>query len=456
MVIPSRFDGAQSFRRGMAAVLIGEPFEGKGKWGYIDKEGRFLLEPSDSYSYTGFDDGLMQVRMDGKWGYVDITERLSIPCTFEVANPFSGGLAGVRLNADVAGFITTKGEWAIRLESAVPDYQGFSEGLAPVWDSKLKKYGFIDSQGTWAIAPRFDQANGFHEGRAVVSIEGKDDTGWPTRKLGAIDKTGKLIVPLKYDTMWNYEEGLAKVIIADGNGFVDVTGAQVIPCSFTTVDPFQNGLAWVRVGSSDDKTGWNGYVDKNGAFVWSPSDFATRDEARARAIAKEKVRKPSILLLNDPATTEAGLVVTCPKKINCKDEKTVKIAIRVLNLLEDEVFISVTGFGSLGCSLEFWDGGFYIGGGSFTLFPDNTQSLKRLHAATRIGDKRSTCGCCLSTINAEIDVSQFGPGRARGTVSVPISGFYRNSGQSFYETIELPIELVEETEDHTELAPDKK
>ena len=46
---------------------------------------------------------------------------------------------------------------------------------------------------------------------------------------GFIDKTGKEIVEPKYDYVYDFEEGFAKVELNGKHGFVDKTGKEVIP-----------------------------------------------------------------------------------------------------------------------------------------------------------------------------------------------------------------------------------
>jgi hypothetical protein len=326
MVIPQQlWSSAESFRDGLAAVGGGTPF----RFGYIDKTGKYIIEPRDGLSYGGFHDGLMKIKEGKKWGYIDKTGRVVIPPAFVDANNFSCGLAGVVHESLGAGYINAKGDWVIRLNSAVPDYEGFSEGLAPVWDKKSRLFGYITTNGTFAIAPRFKGARAFHQGRAAVRVAMKDETGWPVYKWGAIDIDGKLVVPAQYKTVWSFEEGMAKVVADTGSGFVNLAGELVVPCAFQNVEPFKNGLASVEVGSClHMDTVWKGYINKKGEFVWRPSNYKTLDEARAKVTAEEE-RKPSIVLRKDAGTNEKGLLVTWPKKVLFTGDKAV-IPIRVL------------------------------------------------------------------------------------------------------------------------------
>ena len=62
------------------------------------------------------------------------------------------------------------------------DGDGFSEGLHPVKQGGL--WGYINEQGEMAVAPRWDQADDFHDGLALVEKDGK---------LAYIDRAGNVV-----------------------------------------------------------------------------------------------------------------------------------------------------------------------------------------------------------------------------------------------------------------------
>jgi hypothetical protein len=45
MVIPPRFNGAERFSEGLAAVLLGEENADTWPWGFIDKTGKMVIQP---------------------------------------------------------------------------------------------------------------------------------------------------------------------------------------------------------------------------------------------------------------------------------------------------------------------------------------------------------------------------------------------------------------------------
>lgn len=90
---------------------------------------------------------------------------------------------------------------------------------------KFKGYGCIDKTGKEVIPCKYDEMGGFYEGLAYVDLDGK----W-----GFIDKSGKEVIPCKYDEYdWNgngyFQEGLAKVRLDDfHSAWIDKKGKEVV------------------------------------------------------------------------------------------------------------------------------------------------------------------------------------------------------------------------------------
>ncbi len=85
-------------------------------------------------------------------------------------------------------------------------------------------------------------------------------------KLGYIDETGKIQVPLIYESGFHFSDGLAAVRIAHREwGFVDPSGTLVIPADFDYVRDFHDGYAVVE---QNDK--W-GIINKRGEFTVKPT-----------------------------------------------------------------------------------------------------------------------------------------------------------------------------------------
>ena len=80
-------------------------------------------------------------------------------------------------------------------------------------------------------------------------------------KYGYIDKSGKEVIPCKYDSTYHFCEGLA--VRLDGKkGCIDKTGKEVIPCKYDDIYDFSEGLA--EVSLDDSHLAW---IDKKGKEV---------------------------------------------------------------------------------------------------------------------------------------------------------------------------------------------
>src|SRR5947207_15985085 len=69
-------------------------------------------------------------------------------------------------------------------------------------------------------------------------------------KWGFIDRTGKIVIPLQFDSANDFHEGLALVTANGKNLFIDASGRSVITPQFDIVDHFSEGLAAVNVGQT--------------------------------------------------------------------------------------------------------------------------------------------------------------------------------------------------------------
>jgi len=130
-----------------------------GRFGYINTEGAIVI-PMQFEIAQPFSDGLAAVRVDSKWGYIDKTGKFVIKPQFKSAGPFSEGLA------PVSNVIDTQSQM-----------RSVEEDVAPNTD-------FIDKQGKIVFSLPVDFAEPFVNGVARVRV------GF---KLGYIDKTGKYI-----------------------------------------------------------------------------------------------------------------------------------------------------------------------------------------------------------------------------------------------------------------------
>lgn len=95
----------------------------------------------------------------------------------------------------------------------------------------VKKYGYIDSNGTFVIEPTYDYADDFHDGVAVV-MQGEDNL--------VIDRTGEVIYRSK-NSIGSFQNGAATINTTENGwlfGFIDPTGRVIVEPKYSAVSNF--------------------------------------------------------------------------------------------------------------------------------------------------------------------------------------------------------------------------
>jgi hypothetical protein len=67
-VINPQFDAVEPFFGEFAAIRVGD--DKTGKWGYIDKAGKYVINPQFDEAHAFAANGLARVRVGQKWGYI--------------------------------------------------------------------------------------------------------------------------------------------------------------------------------------------------------------------------------------------------------------------------------------------------------------------------------------------------------------------------------------------------
>ena len=228
IILPLKYSFINSNKNGYTVTL-------NEKMGLFNSEGKEIIPISYRWIYTDeIDDNIPIVaRLNGKEGYINTKNEWVIPPTYRDAFAFRQGLAKVREVRDYI-YINLKGE---------PVIQDFDANVIEPSDNtyivgvrKECKYMVYDLNGNLLDTYNLLRNNWSDDAIFAVKKGGK----W-----GYIDGYGKVIIPLEYEEVRNFSEGLAAVRKDGKWGYINPKNEIVIPIEFTNkeVGSFKNGGA---------------------------------------------------------------------------------------------------------------------------------------------------------------------------------------------------------------------
>ena len=168
----TQFENFGDFSEGLRSVKQG------GRWGYINKEGKILIDPQFDNVYD-FSEGVALVQKDGKWGLINKVGKILVDVQFDEAYTFIEGMALVKKD-NTWSYINLAGHNFLNIYPQFDAASNYSEEMALV--QKSDKWGYIGKEGKIMIEPQFDAAYSFSEGVARVQKAGKWGLSYKARK----------------------------------------------------------------------------------------------------------------------------------------------------------------------------------------------------------------------------------------------------------------------------------
>jgi hypothetical protein len=232
-----------------------------GKWGYTDKTGKFIIEPSFSSAQNFQENGLALVGTDKGFGLIDKSGKYIVEPVYDYISGFSEGFAIAYSGPSLYKVLNEKGHVIFEMDSGY--IYNFSDGLSAFTrtdSSGNMLYGFIDTQGNVVIEPRYLYVNPFKDGKALVQLE--------EGKYALINKKGEVISTFNHYSVGNINEGLMpfKDGIDEKFGYIDEAGKVVIKPQFLEANQFKDGIAVVNA-SEDYTENKYGAIDKNSKYI---------------------------------------------------------------------------------------------------------------------------------------------------------------------------------------------
>jgi len=268
-----QFDYVGEFNEGMC------PVKKDNKWGFIDVSGNVVVEPKygEVYGvYPKYINGLCLVKKsdENKWGFIDKTGNEVIPLKFYSATSFYDIVAASYTPADAKNantharwrIIDRKGEILVDDAGNDHSYQtivkegrmGIKRGLGKEGGFKIL-YGFVDVKGKDVIPVKFQEVRDFSEGLAAVKLNDK----W-----GFIDTLGNTVIDFQFtEEPMPFSNG--RTFVKGTNykfGLLDKTGKLLVEPTYKQVFPFNDGVATVSIMDDNYQTTFS-IIDLNGKPV---------------------------------------------------------------------------------------------------------------------------------------------------------------------------------------------
>ncbi len=257
--------------------------------GYVDSRGVTIIG-GDFEKADPFSDGLAAVRVEGLWGFVDETGELVIKPRFHAVRAFDGRRASVTVDGK-AGIIDRTGAFVIapQFRWTVPftdEVALVEEGTAdgpvnrsdPLYSptASLRLY----HHRTGWLTPKGLSFQRF----ARVGDAGTSGLIWAStmdgdRLLGLMNERGEWVIPPRFNHVQQLNDGRAIVVGAGGRwGAVDEAGAVVVPLRYDWLAYFRDGYGLVG-GPGNGSSRRMGLIRKDGTVVAEPIyDKAERPE----------------------------------------------------------------------------------------------------------------------------------------------------------------------------------
>jgi len=293
--------------RGKVDTLSPNTYKQAYRYGYVDKTGRFVIEPK-YFRAEPFHDGLAKVspsvfveqgtesKIVFRIAYID-HQGNQHPISNDSLQKHTARRVGSRKPASRIWFDTNGAELfeidAQLEEKALlwhnPHSRAFwkggaklADGLMPVCVRASSKslWGYVNNKGKLVIPPQFSDCSNFSNGLAVVAVtrnSGANGTGNHTT-YGLINTRGVFVIKPEYQMIDRFSEGLAAIKQHDRWGYINTHNKVVVKPSFLYAFPFREGLAgvaWDDKVENDDRhqNGANSrlaFVNRSGKIVIPP------------------------------------------------------------------------------------------------------------------------------------------------------------------------------------------
>ena len=238
-IILFKYDFVESFKNGLAAVGVRQPY--KKKYTFINKKGEEIVSPENFAVYNagiGEKDSLGKVNFHYEYN------------SFHKFSPINESFVKVKYGYKY-GIANAASDLIVSI-----DYDSiiFSNNETCFIVYKDKQVGIFGAKGDTVhyLTDKYDNIQTFKEGYARVSKDGL---------YGYIDVHKNRRISIQYPQLHEIQEGMVGVVINGKWGFLDKNEALKVQPYYVEVKPFKNGLGRVKTGQYWD------FVNRDGKIV---------------------------------------------------------------------------------------------------------------------------------------------------------------------------------------------
>ncbi|MBU5427004.1 WG repeat-containing protein [Tissierella pigra] len=231
-------------------------------WGYINKSGKFIIEPQYQRVLDFSKNGVAEVYKNGGVGLINSKGEEIIAPQYQQIIDLDGGYF-LGYDGELIYIFDSKGKEYFSGEYIyVGSYSDDLFGVGKITDGGEVLMGYVNKSGMEIIEPAYSRVYDFHNGKALV-LEGKD-------KYKIIDKKGNIIKELEYPLVVpSVDDNI--YLVKDENGlfgYIDNEDNTLIEPKFNKGNIFENGNAVVAVGEDDNYL--YGLIDREGKYLLEP------------------------------------------------------------------------------------------------------------------------------------------------------------------------------------------
>lgn len=189
-----RFARADRFSEGLAGVRMKDGQGGAGKIGYIDERGDVQISPrfDEARAFAG---GAAAVMVDGKWGMIQHDGQFLLQPKYAFIDSISDGIAvAKRVSDGLCEFIAKDG--SLKIPGAFRRASPFGDGTSAV--QTAEGWGIIGEDGRYVVLPGVVKCRAMQpllKGLALVHIAGSTSS---TAKMAYVDNEGMTVYEWEY------------------------------------------------------------------------------------------------------------------------------------------------------------------------------------------------------------------------------------------------------------------